>query len=106
MKITMPLQWAEAWLDVEAELVDVAPHLASELTFAIHRNPEGSMRWGRWSISNVETGLHLYTGWSRAKTIEGATAKTAPKGIRHARRGLRKAAEKYPQIAVLHDQDY
>ena len=104
MKFILPIIWDEGWREVNAELVDVGAHLASAFTFAIHRNPPGSCRWGEWSISNVETGLHIAIGMSRRETIEKAEKELAEKTLFHARRGIRNALKMYPQLAVEQDK--
>ena len=75
MKIDLPLSTQLGWKVVTAEIVDVAPHLAGVLTFAIHKQsrltrivPNG------YQISNLETGRSL--GWadapSRAECLKNA----------------------------------
>lgn len=41
-------------IDVEAEIVDVAPHVA--WTFVVHRTPYFR---GRWNVTNLETGRRI-----------------------------------------------
>lgn len=57
--IDLPIDWesTENWKIVKAEIVDVAPHLANIMTFAVHRDPSLSM-W--WQVSNVETGKSCF----------------------------------------------
>jgi hypothetical protein len=58
-------------VDVDAEfLFDLAPHLASVGTFAVHEKP---LCKGIWNVSNIETGLWVGEGYSRADAIKHAT---------------------------------
>ena len=100
MKFTMPVNWNEGWREVQAEIVDVAPHLANVLTFAMYRNPPGSLRSGRWSIGNVETGLHIRTAETRREVVAKARSFLADKTVRIAERALRKEIKKNGQIAA------
>lgn len=58
--------------DVQAEIVDVAPHLASIATFAVHENPWEYLSC-KWRVSNVETGFCV--GQAYAGTREDAIRK-------------------------------
>ncbi len=56
MKIDLPLSHMSGdrnWIVVKAKIVDVAPHLAGVATFAVHKT---APFYGRWRITNVETG--------------------------------------------------
>jgi len=73
--IDIPLAWLPSDFApcVRAEIVDVAPHLASVATFAVHRH-----KFGRgWRVSNVETGGYVDVGvqLTRDDAIDAATAK-------------------------------
>jgi hypothetical protein len=77
MKIDLPL-WdrsVSAWGPVvEAELVDVAPHLWG--TFAVHRDPLGDMF--RWKVTHVETGSFV----SNVRWIDSQTKRDCIKAVR------------------------
>ena len=73
--IDLPLAWAPLSFTpcVKAEIVDVAPHLASVASFAVHR--DAFRYW--WRVSNVETGGNIDVGLqlTREDAIAAATAK-------------------------------
>ena len=98
MKFTLPINWREGWREVEAEIVDVAPHLSGVGTFALHKQPEDGFRGGDWSVTNLETGLHVYTGRSSSDAIRGARSILSDKTVWHMRRSYRKALKNYPQL--------
>lgn len=69
--IDLPITTGMPWLTpvVEAEIVDVAPHLANA-TFAVHRSRESM---SQWQVSHVETGLRISPNYStRAMAIKKA----------------------------------
>lgn len=63
---------------VNADIVDIAPHLASLATFAVHRSP-----WPEepgWCVTNVETGSAVVTRCtSRTEAVEMARDRLAQK---------------------------
>lgn len=76
--ITLPL-WDQIclhWRVVEAELVDVAPHLSG--SFAVHQCPwrDCSMDW---KVSNVETGFVIAYGMTRSDALDAARRRLAGK---------------------------
>ena len=88
MKITFSIvNWAKTWhADVEGEIVDVAPHLAHLMTFAIHDDG-----YGRWQFSNVETGYRVgYARKTKKLAIKAARTLLAGKTDADARRAYRK----------------
>ena len=88
MKITFPIvSQDKKWLaDIEGEIVDVAPHLAHLMTFAIHDDG-----YGGWQVSNVETGSRVgYADWSRKLAIGATRTLLADKTDADARRAYRK----------------
>jgi hypothetical protein len=88
MKINLPLNCLGQWRMVEAEIVDVAPHLAA--TFALHRGEVVGR--GKWAISDVETGNSVSSfGDTKAKVIEQATKFLAKKTQQDADNAWRKA---------------
>jgi len=58
--IDLPIDWSYGkggvWKTVKAEIVDIAPHLAHLMTFAVHRHPILET----WQVSNVETGFSVF----------------------------------------------
>lgn len=66
MKIDLPLDWRDVPAPVvRAELVpEIAPHLASVFTPAVHRAPPGMQHWGAWQVSDVETGQRVGRSYS------------------------------------------
>lgn len=56
---------------VQAEIVDVSPHLASVATFAVHAHP---YLWDTFRVSNLESGFCLRNGDAptKAKAIKMA----------------------------------
>jgi hypothetical protein len=88
MKIQLPLNCLEQWKMVEAEIVDVAPHLAA--TFALHRGEVFGL--GKWAVSDVETGNHVSCfGNTKAEVIEKATKLLANKTQQDTENAWRKA---------------
>ena len=77
MKIQVPLEWSwgtgAEWKVVDAEIVDVAPHLAHLATFVVHEEPNEWMR--KWAVSNVETGWNIARGKTRIEAIRNAAEK-------------------------------
>ena len=76
MKIKLPLSTTTGWHVHDAEIVDIAPHLAGVATFAIHRQTplirHFPLRRG-YAISNVETGASINAdGESRAECLSKA----------------------------------
>ena len=76
MRIDLPIDWSggdhtQKWKMVKAEIVDVAPHLANVMTFAVHRD-KYFPAW--WQVSNVETGFSVFriptAGRCKASVIE------------------------------------
>lgn len=58
------------FVEVDAELLpDLAPHLADVATFAVHLTPN---RLDHWSVTNLETGLHITKDSSKAMAIKRA----------------------------------
>lgn len=100
MKITLsvPTINPEGFSDVEAEfLFDLAPHLASVATFAIHEEPRSGGFY--WNVSNVETGMWVGRGWSKREAISEAKKKlggATPESMDFA---YKRAPQKYPQLA-------
>ena len=47
-------QWSPPAPIVDAEIVDVAPHLAMFASFAVHKKPWAESR--KWRMTNIETG--------------------------------------------------
>ena len=90
--IDLPIDWDSAklgrpnWKVVKAEIVDVAPHLASVMTFAVHRDPSFPA-W--WQVSNVETGMSCFrvqtAGRWKQRTIDAVRERlhriTVPEAI-------------------------
>lgn len=96
MKILLPLWLCTHWEPVEAEIVDVAPHLAMVATFAVHRLPWNA-RW--WRISNVETGCCIpCASRSRSLTIASARNHLAGKAVSDLLLAYRGAGRKYPGV--------
>ena len=60
MKITFAIvKRNKSWLaDIEGEIIDVAPHLAHLMTFAVHK----SIYSDHWMVSNIETGGRICDG--------------------------------------------
>ena len=82
MKIQLPIDWEEGygggreWLVVPAEIVfDIAPHLASVATFAVHKTPPYYGRSGGYQITNVETGFRVGESRQKSKAAAISTAK-------------------------------
>lgn len=101
MTFILPINWLSGWKDMDAEIVDVAPHLASVATFAIHRNDERTLRLGDWAISNVETGLHVHTGFgSRRDVINQAKLTLSKKSVRKCQIAYKDAIKMYSQLAA------
>lgn len=60
-----------AVVTVEAALLpDIAPHLASVASFALHENHGFSLH--RWEVSNIETGLKVGAGMELGDAIARA----------------------------------
>lgn len=72
MKIDLPLCGfgGKPFAVVEAELLDIAPHLAGVATFAVHHSP--TQGWMPWRVSNIETGFRICGADSRSAVIAGA----------------------------------
>ncbi len=67
--------WGEwKWMDVDAWIVDVAPHLAHVASFAIHRGPNG-----RWTVSNIETGRFVAAGDAPEFAVQSARTRLRDK---------------------------
>lgn len=99
MMIRLPVNYLTGWKEVEAEIVDVAPHLASHGTFALHPKID-RVRYGEWTVSNVETGLHIFTGATKKEAVAGAAQALADKTLRRLQLGYCRAIANYPQIAA------
>lgn len=67
--LALPMDTGEMVV-VEAELLfQVAPHLASVGTFALHQKPHYS---DMWNVTNIETGCWAGRGHSRAEAVRNA----------------------------------
>lgn len=78
MKIKLPCNLVTGWKVVEAEIVDIAPHLSGVATFAVHRRPWDDL----WQISEVETGCNLRPSLIHRTKFEAvAVAESALKHI-------------------------
>ena len=64
MKIDLPVQSYNSWEVVEAEIVDVAPHVP--FSFALHR-----CTWwlDKWCVTNIETGAWIGHGRTKSAAI-------------------------------------
>jgi hypothetical protein len=84
------------WADVEAEMLfDIAPHVAEVASFMVHSDPRSFFRW---NVSNVETGLWVAHGQSRAEAIKNAKARLADKTPTDFQKAYRKAFDVYKQL--------
>lgn len=72
MKITLPIAIDRGYFtDVQADIVDVAPHLIG--TFAVHRGGTIGTR-GMWVVTHVETGAAIHgIKHTKAQAIRWAT---------------------------------
>ena len=95
MKIILPISWRDGWREVNAEIVDVAPHLAHIATFVVHCDDFRVVRLvdfkllPYWRISNIETGdgLPQCGRFERADAISSAREfllTITPQGIEQA----------------------
>ena len=90
----LPISWREwpagkpGWRVVDAEIVDVAPHLAMIATFAVHKNPEPW--YGQWTVTNVETGLRINFGKSKLGAVVKAREILLRKSVQQVVATLRK----------------
>lgn len=74
MKIDLPLSFDKGWRITQAEIVDIAPHLAGIFTFAVHDSSAFPVDVRQlWRISDVETG-HAITGVARKTKRDAITA--------------------------------
>ena len=83
--------------EVEAEILfDLAPHLASVATFAVHLTP---YYWrDQWTVCNIETGLSIAKGKSEKQAIEDARKILQTKTEESMSSGYLKAIKKYEPI--------
>ena len=85
---------------VEAEIVDVAPHLSR--TFAVHLCPWTSAREA-WKVSPVETGL-VVPGWEqnadKASAIMNAAIYLSGKTEAGLQKAMRKNCLNHPMICI------
>lgn len=88
MKILLPLNTLYGWETVDAEIVDVAPHLAA--TFALHRGEV--VHRLRWAVSDVESGNSIADGVTKELALSRARAKLADKTQRSIESAWRKAS--------------
>lgn len=58
IEIVTTCSWGDKLVD--AEIVDVAPHLAHLMTFAVGRNPDTFWPLESYRLHNVETGLAVH----------------------------------------------
>lgn len=92
MKIQMPIVGMNPFWPlmmaktVTVELVDIAPHLADQLTFALGPNPHDSRVW---RVHNIETGYFIADGETKAaciraakQTLDAVTPEIAAKRLR------------------------
>jgi hypothetical protein len=83
VKIQLPINWsrpnAGPWLIVAAEIVDIAPHVASVAAFAVHKYPKDEHWYAVWAVTNVETGFRVGHGRTRQEAIDMATEKLKTK---------------------------
>lgn len=105
MKIDLPLfdRDKKRWRVVEAEIVDVAPHLSG--TFAVHRCPwSADIGSKSWKVTNVETGTwittDLYETRSRKGCIEAVRAILAWKSDEEYQRAARSVDRKTRSVTV------
>lgn len=98
MKITLsvPIKNPDGFVDVEAEfLFDLAPHLASVATFAVHKDPRGL----DWNVTNVETGLWISRRMHRADALHDARHVLHDKTPRKMLLAYKNVPKMYPQLA-------
>ena len=96
MNITIPVPiTTKEFSDIEAEMLfEIAPHLASAGTFAVHR----SIMWKQWEVTNVETGMWIAKDSSKAKVIKRAEAMLAKKTPDDLLGAYRKALRLHPHL--------
>ena len=95
MKIDLPIIEYTGWRVVQAELVDVAPHLPA--TFAVHETPWPEYR--PWSVSNVETGALITRAESKQRAIDKAQEMLVEKSARQYNIAVQEICRKYRQCA-------
>ncbi len=104
MKIDLPITTGLPWHTpiVEAELVNVAPHL--DATFAVHRDPYSKRRW---QVSHVETGKRASPSYTtRAMAVKKAEIILRAKTQEQLVAAEEAALEESPWInGELHDAD-
>lgn len=95
MQITLfvPIKNPDGFREVDAEfLFDLAPHLASVGTFAVHLRPSA---W-EWTVTNVETGLWVGRGDTRADAIRDARKTLERQTHDSLRKAYKNAPKMYP----------
>ncbi len=106
MRITLPIALNYGcWFEVEAELVDVAPHLAG--TFAVHRGAVHPNK-GLWLVTHLETGGQASPAKpTKALAIAYATKYLAEKTPRDFAIAVRRFMKNEPlasEIRTLHEE--
>ena len=88
MKITFSIvRRNRSWLaDIEGEIIDVAPHLAHLMTFAVHK----SIYSDYWMVSNIEIGGRICDGLTKKLATKAAQTLLAGKTAADIRRAYRK----------------
>ena len=75
-------QFEGAFRYITGEIVDVAPHLADVLTFALHRNPYDRGARPRWQVTMIENGYRVGSFYgTRRECLAAVTARAATKTI-------------------------
>lgn len=95
MQITLsiPIRDPDGFREVDAEfLFNLAPHLASAGTFAVHLRPNG---W-EWTVTNVETGLWVGRGETRSAAIREARRKLNTQTHSRLLKAYKNARKLYP----------
>lgn len=69
-ELVLPLSMYGGTLVVDAQIVDVAPHLADFASFAVDHLTNDNL----WRVSVVETGCYVTCAGTKAKAIEQARA--------------------------------
>lgn len=94
MKIALPVVSYGQWACIQAEIIDVAPHLAHVATFAVHRNSiitrvPSQLAYAKYGISNVETGRQVFgcDAETRTAAIENARHILERKSVNDVMRG-------------------
>ena len=87
MKITLPIfVYGERFQTVDAEIVDVAPHLM-DWSFAVHKS---YVVGGCWTVSNIETGTSIAIRPSRDLAISHAVERLSTKSHLDMKRAARR----------------